>query len=116
MSQYISERKHLSKKKVPYTSPAIDCQSPVSQQLRHNRETVKNRDNCDTVVTEGVLDQSGILGYWYFFWDIGILPLGNWDIGISMRNLGYWDIGHEEFGIEFGILGCWSFEFGILVL
>ncbi len=35
-----------------------------------------------------------------------------------MRNWGYWDIGHEELGINWDIialkLGYWSFEFGIL--
>ncbi len=59
--------------------------------------------------------------------DIGILPLWNWHIGISMRNLGYWDIGHKEIGIstipcplKMGYwdidplkLGYWSFETGI---
>ena len=45
-----------------------------------------------------MLDQSGILGYWLFFpeyWDIASLKLG------------YWDIGHEEFGI----LGHWFPKF-----
>ena len=46
------------------------------------------------------------IGGFRSIWDIGILvvfsrilPLRNWNIGISMRNLGYWDIGHGEIGI-----------------
>ncbi len=62
----------------------------------------------------GVLDQSGILRYCLSeTWDIGISvrnlgfwPLGIWDIG--NLKLGYWDIGHLK--LDIGILALRNWD------
>ncbi len=70
----------------------------------------------------GVLDQSGILGYWSLFlgyWDIASLKLGYWDIHEKFGILGYWPRalwGIDYWSFEHGILVLWIWDIGILAL